>query len=403
MNTSPDSTTGKEEFLRGLARCLQGGTLVKLVLGKYRGHDSELRNIIIRPVTVRDADCLSMVYRYRTKDITKNLPVNEGMAMIDGLLGDAFRSAHLFSTGKNVQIEFSKKGKCVVHTSKPTVETLPDREQDHRKERMINPDRPFLKALGVTNERHEVLPSMSRKWKQINVFLGLFQHAFDSSPISRERCVHVVDFGCGKGYLTFSVYDHLKNVMGLPARVTGVEVRKDLVGFCGEVARREGMEGLQFQQGDIETYAPGDIQVLIALHACDTATDQAIFMGIRGGAGIIMCAPCCHKEIRPQMVIPPVLRPVLQFGIQLGQEAEMVTDTLRALWLEACGYDTQVFEFISLEHTSKNKMILAVKRKHPGDPAPVLAQIHSLQEFYGIKTQALGALLHNFPLIDVQR
>ncbi len=133
--------------------------------------------------------------------------------------------------------------------------------------------------------------------------------------------------------------------------------------------------------------------MVLALHACDTATDYAIHMGIRSNASIIMCAPCCHKEIRPQMHNPVILQPLLQYGVHLGQEAEMVTDTLRALLLEACGYETQVLEFISLEHTSKNKMILAVKRRNASTKPETLTQIKTLKAFYGITEQCLENLL----------
>ena len=133
--------------------------------------------------------------------------------------------------------------------------------------------------------------------------------------------------------------------------------------------------------------------MLIALHACDTATDDAMHLGVRSGASIIMCAPCCHKEVRPQLLSPHPLRPILRHGIHLGQEAEMITDGLRALLLEGSGYDTQIFEFISLEHTSKNKMILAVKRSVPRDAARVLAQVRELKAFYGIREQRLESLL----------
>jgi hypothetical protein len=133
--------------------------------------------------------------------------------------------------------------------------------------------------------------------------------------------------------------------------------------------------------------------VMIALHACDTATDFAIHLGIRAGAEIIMCSPCCHKQIRPQLLSPHPLRPILQHGIHLGQEAEMLTDGLRALLLDAAGYDTQVFEFVSLEHTNKNQMILAVKRTQPKANVEVLEQIKQIKAFYGIKEQALESLL----------
>ena len=135
------------------------------------------------------------------------------------------------------------------------------------------------------------------------------------------------------------------------------------------------------------------VNVMIALHACDTATDYAIHMGIRTGAEIIMCSPCCHKQIRPQLQSPTVLSPLLQHGIHLGQEAEMLTDGIRALLLEAHGYDTQVFEFISLEHTSKNKMILAQKRSKAKDNRVVLEQIQALKAFYGITDHCLEQLL----------
>ncbi|SIK38921.1 Uncharacterised protein [Mycobacteroides abscessus subsp. abscessus] len=138
---------------------------------------------------------------------------------------------------------------------------------------------------------------------------------------------------------------------------------------------------------------------MIALHACDIATDYAIHMGVRAGASVILCSPCCHKQIRPQLLSPHPLRPILQHGVHLGQEAEMLTDGIRALLLEAAGYDTQIFEFISLEHTNKNKMILAVKRATPKTAAPILAQIDEIKRFYGIQEQCLETLLKTDALV----
>jgi len=169
--------------------------------------------------------------------------------------------------------------------------------------------------------------------------------------------------------------------------------------LCNGVVERLALQGLRFEQGDVSSVAPRALDVMIALHACDTATDHAIHMGIRGGASIILCAPCCHKQLRPQLLSPHPLRPLLQHGVHLGQEAEMLTDALRALLLEACGYATQVFEFVSLEHTAKNKMILAVKRAQPVAAAPVLAQVHELKDFYGVREQCLERLLRADALI----
>jgi hypothetical protein len=166
-----------------------------------------------------------------------------------------------------------------------------------------------------------------------------------------------------------------------------------MVRLCNQAIAKLGIDGLRIEEGDVRSYQPAALNVMIALHACDVATDYAIHLGIRAGADIIMCSPCCHKQIRPQLLSPHPLRPILQHGVHLGQEAEMLTDGLRALLLDASGYDTQVFEFISLEHTNKNKMILAVKRAQPKPPGEVLAQIAEIKQFYGIREQCLETLL----------
>jgi hypothetical protein len=194
------------------------------------------------------------------------------------------------------------------------------------------------------------------------------------------------------------MHHHLTHARGWQAAVTGVELREDLVNLCNAAALRRHMEGLSFVCGDVRSHVPAHLDVMVALHACDTATDFALHTGIRAGASIILTAPCCHKQIRPQMQLPPLLKPMLQHGVHLGQQAEMVTDSLRALLLEAHGYDAQVFEFVALEHTSKNKMILAVRRP-PGArvdaarQAQVLGQIAEIKAFYGIREHCLESLL----------
>jgi hypothetical protein len=182
---------------------------------------------------------------------------------------------------------------------------------------------------------------------------------------------------------------------GRRAEVTGVELRQELVTLCEASARRHGCEGLRFDAGDVRDYTPPQLDVMVALHACDIATDYAIDLGLRAGASIIMCSPCCHKELRGQLQPPGPLRALLRHGVHLGLEAEMVTDSLRALLLDAAGYDTQVFEFVSLEHTNKNKMILAVKRER-ADPAHATrtrGQIAEIKAFYGIREQCLEKLV----------
>jgi hypothetical protein len=153
------------------------------------------------------------------------------------------------------------------------------------------------------------------------------------------------------------------------------------------------MTGLHFEQGDLRSVVPDEVDVMIALHACDTATDHAIDLGLRAGAGVLVCSPCCHKELRPQMQRPAELAGVLRHGIHLGQEAEMVTDSLRALLLESCGYEARVFEFVALEHTSKNKMILATRRADATRPEAAREEVRRVKAFYGIREQRLEALL----------
>jgi hypothetical protein len=207
-----------------------------------------------------------------------------------------------------------------------------------------------------------------------------------------ERPIRVVDYGAGKGYLTFAVHEHLRRRFG-QAQVTGVELRADLVAFCNAAAARCDMTGLHFEQGDLRSVVPDEVDVMIALHACDTATDHAIDLGLRAGAGVLVCSPCCHKELRPQMQRPAELAGVLRHGIHLGQEAEMVTDSLRALLLESCGYEARVFEFVALEHTSKNKMILATRRADATRPEAAREEVRRVKAFYGIREQRLEALL----------
>jgi SAM-dependent methyltransferase len=382
------------QFLSLLDTCLTQNSLIKLVLAKYVGSEAELQRIIIKPVTVKDQPCLSFVYRYKTRDITKNHPLAEAQALIASLLPESFKNAHLLSLTDEVQLEFSKKGKSTLFRNKAQQQReAPTAEHDREKKRYLELSRPFLTDLGVTNKQHELIPAMSRKWKQINKFIEVFSHALATSPIKLDTPVAVADFGSGKGYLTFAIHDYLRNTLQVEGNVTGVELREDMVTLCNNAATRLEHPGLVFKCGDVRSVAPSQLDVMIALHACDVATDYAIHTGIRSGASIIMCSPCCHKQIRLQIQSPTLLKPMLQYGLHMGQQAEMVTDALRALLLEACGYETKVFEFISLEHTNKNKMILAVKRATATDPAELLAKIQELKVFYGIQEQCLERLL----------
>jgi hypothetical protein len=405
-----------------LTSAVHEGRCLKLVMANYQGGDEQLgpdvQRVMVRPVELKGKPHLSFLLRYPTKDITKNLPLDEAFAVLaDWAQARTFRNAHLHTPTEEIQLAFSKKGKASVRVGSPSnaeaaqaraeaaaaagagaaaVVSAPSdggRGHNRDKHRFLDQSRPFLHELGVTDAQGQVIPAMSRKWKQINKFIEVFAAALARSSLAEQQQIHVVDFGSGKGYLTFAIHDWLRHTMARDARVTGVELRDDLVKLCQRVIKKLKLEGMDYEQGDVREYHPAALNVMIALHACDVATDYAIHLGIRAGAEIIMCSPCCHKQIRPQLLSPHPLRPILQHGIHLGQEAEMLTDGLRAMLLDAAGYDTQVFEFISLEHTNKNKMILAVKRVKARSPDEVITQIKDIKAFYGIQDQCLESLL----------
>jgi hypothetical protein len=322
--------------------------------------------------------------------------------LLQTLMGTAFRNAHLLTPGEEAQLVFGKRGTAALKVTKsPAAEAGPQAPvtsgHDREKQRWIDIQQPFLTALGVTTPQHQLVPAMARKWRQINKFVEVFAHALQGSRLADAKVVTVADFGAGRGSLTFAIHDWLRHAHGVDGQVTGVELRPDLVAEAQATIARLGLTGLSFEAGDVRTFAPGalgeKIDVMIALHACDTATDHAIHLGLKAGADIILCSPCCHKQIRPQLLSPHPLRPVFQHGIHAEQQAEMLTDSLRALLLEASGYDTQVFEFIALEHTRKNKMILAVKRKTLRREDAALAQVAELKRYFGIREQALETLL----------
>ena len=415
--TPPPSARAR--FMRLLDTALGSADLVKLTLGKHRGEPADLERLLVRPVLLRGERCLQLVYRHTTKDITKNHPLAEARAVLDSLIGPAFQNAHLQTRSQDVQLSVKEKGgrdKSLLRIGKlaaPDTATdsadstsassrdepsaTPAEAHNRAKQRPLDIHLPFWTDLGLTTPQQQLIPAMSRKWRQINKFTEVFTSALAASPLAgaaADQPVRVLDFGCGKGYLTFAVHQALHQ-QGRRPQVTGVELRAELVQVCNASARRHALDGLDFDAGDVRSYTRTVLDVMIALHACDIATDHAMHFGVRAGASIIMCSPCCHKQIRPQIKTPPLLRPLLQHGVHLGQEAEMVTDSLRALLLDAAGYDTQVFEFIALEHTNKNKMILAVKRAQPmaGHAEAVLAQVEAIKQFYGIREHCLQTLL----------
>ncbi len=382
----------EQQFFLEVQQAIENRSFDRLILSQYKGELADLEKMTFRIIELQGQAVLSCLYHYKTQDITKNYTMDEGVERIAALLAQS-KQANLFSATHEIQLKKNKK-KAMLNAQKKQAIGIVEQQHNREKQRYIQQQSPFLTHLGITDANGQIIPSMARKWKQINKFIEIFSNAYELIDAS-QQALKIVDFGSGKGYLTFALYDYLQ-AQGKTPLITGVELRSNLVEFCQKVADDVGFNHLDFFEGDVRSYSPDKLDVMIALHACDVATDFAIHTGIRLNASMIMCAPCCHKELRPQLKSPEVLQPMLQFGIHAGQQAEMLTDTLRALLLKAYGYETKVFEFVSLEHTSKNKMILATKRKNVQQPDPkIMQQIQALKTMYGIEKQSLELLLQD--------
>ena len=394
MSDLASSSAQQQQFLDTFLQAIETHSFERMILSQYKGEIEQLEKITLRCIQLQGETVLNVLYRHKTQDITKNYPMVEADALVQSLL-NCCKQANLFTLTQELQLKKNKKKDLLTISKTTPTPKKPESAAGHDrvKQRYVDQDATFLQHLGITDSKAQIIPSMARKWKQINKFVEIFSNAVDQ--IDRSEQLRIVDFGSGKGYLTFALYDYLAKQDKLP-QVTGVELNPKMVEFCQGVAQASSFQQLDFFQGDVRTYEPERLDVMIALHACDIATDFAIHTGIRLNAQMIMCAPCCHKELRPQLTAPQVLNPMLQFGIHAGQQAEMLTDTIRALLLKAYGYETKVFEFVALEHTSKNKMILATKRKEVTAPdQAVLAQIEALKDMYGIQKHSLQLLLNN--------
>ena len=394
-----------DAFLADVGQAMRRDPLARVVLSTRRAGPPSLRELRLRPVDVGGERRIAFVERHATRDATRHLALEAALAALRACLVTGagplqFGHATLqLGDGARTQLRRNRKG----DGARCTREAAPEESSgataaaphDRERHRRLPSDAPFLRRLGLVDAEGRVVPAMARKWRQVDKFLEIVDTALDEAQVPEGTRLAVADFGSGKGYLTFAVHAHLARRLGVAPTVVGHELRADLVDFGNAVARETGAHGLSFVRGDLAQASPRSLDLLIALHACDTATDEALALGVRSGARILIAAPCCHRELRPRLALPEALRPLLRHGIHLGREAEMVTDALRALALERAGYDAKVFEFVSLEHTAQNKMIAAVRRES-GDPRPAARaadEAGRLRAFYGLADQSLERLL----------
>lgn len=302
---------------------------------------------------------------------------------------EGYKQLELIADTARAHVLVSKKGKLTIKEKKASAPVEPsDLSHNRRKKYILDPEKKvdFLVDLGVQTKEGRIVNARYDKFRQINRFLEFIEDILPKLPKDRE--ISILDFGCGKSYLTFAMYHYLKELKGLQVRITGLDLKEDVIQSCNALAEKYGYEKLHFSVGDIANYhKEGGIDMVVTLHACDTATDYALDKAIRWGARVILSVPCCQHELNSQMS-NDILAPVFEYGLVKERMAALFTDALRAEILKSKGYEVQLLEFIDMEHTPKNILIRAVKgRNQTGE-----AHYRELMEFLHV-TPTLARLL----------
>ena len=291
-----------------------------------------------------------------------------------------FRQLQLEAEEANASVLVSKKGKATVKCKKKAVDTAENKsinlEHNRRKKYILEADQPipFLVDLGVMSQSGKIIHSKYDKFRQMNRYLEFIEDILPRLPKDRE--VTIIDFGCGKSYLTFAMYYYLREQKAYDVNIIGLDLKTDVIRHCNELAEKYQFEKLHFYQGDIASYEGVDhVDMVVTLHACDTATDFALAKAVGWGAEVILSVPCCQHEVNKQ-IKNEMLSPVLKYGILKERMAALVTDGLRGQMLEDMGYKVDILEFIDMEHTPKNLLIRAVKRgeQKQNEPNPALKE-----------------------------
>jgi protein-L-isoaspartate O-methyltransferase len=377
-------------FFDALINAIEKDIFVKITLSKPSHKSDGLRNIYIRLIKIKEEKQLSFTYRYKTNDQVKNYSIDETKKKLQELLNSNFKIGTLFTLEEDYSLRISKKGKISAIKTHASFTNKPPETHDQPKKKRAELGK-YLNLLGITDADGIVIPKMADKFRQINKYLEIVENLIKNADLPKS--VNIVDMGSGKGYLTFALYDYLVNQKKMEVTVTGIEQRKELVDFCNETAKACAFENLVFEQNSIQDYSTKKIDILIALHACDTATDDALGKAITANANLIITAFCCHKQIRQQLKGTEQENPILKHGIFKERQYEMVTDTIRALILEKHQYNTKVFEFISNEHTRKNVMLVGQKSSKKVNEKSVSEKIESIKRDYNIEYHYLEKVL----------
>jgi SAM-dependent methyltransferase len=365
---------------------LDEAAFVQLIFkGKIAG-DLPWRMVTVRPVEIKNRYHLQFSHFNAKQDVTKNYAGADAETHLSDMLALPFTTIQARTTTEDVTIQITKKGKAIVHRRPLDAARMQEFNHDAAKDVPIPADEPdpFLQAVGIMNAAGQIKADMRGKFAQINEFLKLLEHTnaldqFDHTPL------RILDCGCGSSYLTFAVYHYLNHIRQLPAQLVGVDVNPTVVAKSAAHSEQLGLgSDVCFYQSPIIQYQPdAPPDIILALHACDTATDEALAQGIQCGAGLILAVPCCHHDMHQQLESVDLFQPIMRHGILKKRMADILTDSFRALILRIMGYKTDVIEFVSSEHTDRNLMIRAVNRTPPGERAFVEEYL-SLKSYWGV-------------------
>ncbi len=368
-----------------LGAALERDTFVALVLSRPARRDAEApRKLSARPIDVHGERRLQWTSHFPRRETHKNLTPAESQAFAAEQFPAAYRHAHLFTTEFDHTLRASRRGEVAVTSARPS-KAIPSATHDRQKQYLI-PEGvpcPFLTAIDVMTADGAVRAKARHKFRQINRFLEFVADIYNELPA--EGTLRVVDFGCGTSSLTFAVHHLLTGVHGRDVDIVGLDREESVIRTCRDVTAGLGLAGLRFEVGDIAGFdAAGRVHLAISLHACDTATDDALAQAVRWQADVILAAPCCQHALASKMQ-SEALSLFTTHGILKERLAALATDALRACALEIAGYRTQVIEFIDLEHTPKNVLIRAVRRKQAADSATLQTRFEELKRVLGVK------------------
>ena len=359
-------------------------SLIQANLSNLRNkNDDSYNKVDIKPVLIKDELKYQLSFNYKNKVIHKNLSPEETIKEIEDLLREKFKQGMVYTVDADYQILISKKEKVGILKKKPTKISV-DLAHNRKKNYILEDGEPvdFLIRLGVMNVNGKVVSKRYDKFRQINRFLEMVADVIPK--IDKDKTLNIIDFGCGKSYLTFALYHYLVNILELDVNIIGLDLKMEVINFCNEVSLDLNFNKLKFIHGDIKDYEGfEDVDLVVTLHACDNATDAALVKAVNWGAQAILSVPCCQHELYDK-IQNPVLDPMLKHGIIKEKISSLVTDSLRANILEILGYQVQLLEFIDMEHTPKNILIRAIKTEQESNKE-AFKSYSEFKKFWGLK------------------